>query len=195
MSEIPPPIEARLRQLPRGLRDHTERVRELARGLARRHGVDPARVDLAIVAHDLARAVKDDALLEQARRYGLRVHPVARRNPVLLHGPVTAMWLQREGGIGDREVLEAVRRHTTGRKGMGPVAKVVFLADKLDPHKVERDPRFEGLAALAQESLDRALLEFLNRQLAYFLHRGRLIHPDSVELRNGLIASLDEQDG
>ena len=102
---------------------------------------------------------------------------MARRNPVLLHGPVAALWLQREGGIEDKEVLEAVRCHTTGQKGMGPVAKVVFLADKLDPHKVARDPRFERLAALAQESLDHALLEFLNQQLAYFLRQWQAHSP------------------
>ena len=191
MSELPPTVETRLRQLPRGLFNHIERAREVARGLAHRHGVDVDRVDLGVAAHDLARALKGDALLEQARRYSMRIHPVELCNPVLLHGPVAALWLQREDGVTDKEVLEAVRWHSTGRSGMSPVAKIVFLADKLDPQKVKQYSYLERVGVLAQESLDRALLEFLDQQLTYLLQQGHLIHPASVKLRNELITTLD----
>ena len=193
MSALPPAIDARLRQLPQGLRDHIERTRQVARDLSRRHQVDAMRVDLGAAGHDLARGMKGDALLEQARRYNLALHGVESRNPILLHGPLAAVWLAREGGVTDEDVLEAIRWHSTGRRGMGPVAKVVFLADKLDPQKVERHPQLERVETLAKDSLDRAILEFLNQSLAYLLRQGRLIHPESVELRNELMASLNER--
>jgi len=106
------------------------------------------------------------------------------------YGAVAALWLQRQDGIEDEQILEAVRWHTTGRKGMGLVAKVVFLADKLDPRKVERFPYLKGVSRLARHSLDQALLEFLNYELDYFLKEGILIHPASVELRNELILAV-----
>ena len=190
MGELPDAIEARLRRLPSGLRDHTERAREVARDLAERHGVDPDLADLGVAAHDLARALKSDALLQEARRHRLRLHPVERHNPILAHGAVAARWLEREDGITDRRVLEAVRCHTTGRRGMGPVAKVVFLADKLDPQKVSRFPYLDEIRSLARQSLDLALLEFLNRGLEWFLRNGELIHPASLELRNELILAV-----
>ena len=191
MTAVPPTIEARLQELPKGLREHVARTREQARDLARLHGADAARVDLAVAAHDLARGLKGDALLKQARRYRLRIHPVQRQTPTLLHGPVAAAWVEREAGVTDGEVLEAVRWHTTGKKGMGPVAKVVFLADKLDPWKVKREPYLEKVRILSEQSVDRAILEYLDRELEHLIRQGRLIHPASVELRNELIVVLE----
>ncbi len=190
MGELPPAILERLRQAPKGLRDHAERVRAVARDLAERHGVDLAPVDLGAAAHDLARAMKGDALLEEARRHGLDVHPVEESNPLLLHGAVAAQSLERTDGVADHRVLEAVRWHSTGRRGMGPVAKVVFLADKLDPHKLELYPERNEVKALAYDSLDRAIVAFLERELTYHLREGNLVHPESLELRNELIIAL-----
>ena len=161
----------------------------MARDLAARHGVDPGPVDLAVASHDLARAMKGDALLLEARRCKLEVGPVEERVPTLLHGAVAAAWLERNGGVSDRRVLEAVHWHSTGKAGMGSIEKVVFLADKLDPDKVKRDPRLERVERLAQDSLDGALLEFLDLQLKSLVSRGSLIHSGSIELRNELLAA------
>ena len=180
--------------MPRGLRDHIERAREIGRALAGLHGVDADTVDLGIAAHDVARALKGDALLEQARHYQLNPHHVELGNPILLHGPVAALWLEHEDGIIDQRVLEAVRWHTTGTEGMGTPAKVVFLADKLDPQKVSQYPYLEAIRSLAERSLDKALLAFINQQLHYLFEKDHLIHPSSLELRNELIAVSGERE-
>ena len=187
MSDLPPAVEKRLRELPEGLREHIERSREVGRSLAAAFGVDVAKVDLGVAAHDLARAMKPDDLLAEARRIGLDLHPVETRHPVLLHGAVAAYWLEHEDDLTDPEVLEAVRWHTTGRRGMGDVAKVVFLADKLDPVKVEHYAYLEGVASDLERGLDDAILRLLDQELAYFIREGMLVHPESVELRNELI--------
>ena len=165
----------------------------IARELARCHGVDEARVDLAMAAHDLARAVDGPGLLERARRHRIRPNFAERHHPMLLHGPIAAVWLERENGVADGQVLEAVRYHTTGKRGIGPVAKVVFLADKLDPEKVGRYPYLKNIGSLAYQSLDQALLEYLNHELGYLLGEGRLIHPGSVGLRNDLTVALSRR--
>lgn len=131
-------IEGRVANLPRGLRDHTRRVWSIALELAGRHGIDGERVGLAALAHDLARAKEGEYLLRRARELGLPVHPVEEWMPLLLHGPVAAEELRREAGLSDPEVYEAIYWHSTGQRGMGPVARVVFLADKLDPEKADR---------------------------------------------------------
>ncbi len=184
---LPATVEARLAALPSGLRDHVERARRVARELALRQGVDLHKADLGAAAHDIARAVNGDVLLAEAERLGLRVNLVERRTPLLMHGRIGAKWLETEDGVSDPEILEAVRWHTTGRKDMGAVAKVVFLADKLDPRKVERYPYLERVELLAQDSLDAAILEYLSNELGYLLRQGLLIHPASVGLRNELM--------
>ena len=73
---------------------------------------------------------------------------------------------------------------------MGPVAKTVFIADKLDPQKVYRYPWIDRVRALADSSLDRAMLEFLERQASDLLDRGELVHPRASEAREELKATL-----
>ena len=190
MATLPPAVEERLGTLPRGLREHVERVRAEARALAKCHAIDADLVDLAAAAHDLFRAAGDEEMLREARRYGLRVHPVEDRMPLFLHGPIAASWLQHEAGVNDEKVLEAVRLHTTGRKGMGPIAKVVYLADKLDPQKAYRYRWIGQVRALAETSLDRALLLFLDRSLSDLVGQGAEVHPDTTELRDELSVAL-----
>ena len=59
------------------------------------------------------------------------------------------------------EVLEAIRAHTTGRPGMGPLALVLYVADKIEP---ARDyPSVGRLRTLARLDLNGAAAESLRR--------------------------------
>ena len=184
-------LQALVQGLPKGLQDHLYRTRETALELASLHGVDATKVELAALGHDLCRARKGNQLLEESRACGLTIHPVEEQVPILLHGPLAAQRLEKECGITDPEVLEAVRWHSTACAGMGPVGLVVFLADKLDPHKVEGSPQLRRLVAMAREDLERAAAEYLTAELTWLLGQGRLLHPASVEARNDLLMRLD----
>lgn len=187
MVNLPPAIESRLIELPIGLRDHIERAREVGQELAMRHSVDASLVDLGIAAHDLARALNADALLSEALEHGIEPGIVERHEPLLLHGPVAARWLEHDDRYDNDTVIQAVRWHTTGFAGMDEVAKTVFLADKLDPNKVTRYPYLTKVQSLASFDLDSAIVEYIDRQIEYLLSRGFLIHPASLAFRNHLI--------
>ena len=141
---MPSPIEnlvtRRVEALPKGLQDHIHRAQNEARVLARRHQLDMEKTLLATLAHDIARAMKSDQLLQQATDLGIQVHPVDRQVPILLHGPVGAELLRQIDGLDDDEIYEAVCWHSTAHTSIGDIAKAVFLADKMDPHKAHRFP-------------------------------------------------------
>jgi len=157
--------------------------------LARRHRLDEERVWLAISGHDIARVTPPKQLLAEARRLGLAIGPVEEALPLLLHGPVAAEVL-RGDGLDDREVYDAVFWHSTAHPCLGPAGLAVFLADKLDPQKAYRYPYLAELKELALESLERATLEFLEREMAALLRDGKLVHPVSLEARNALLLKL-----
>ena len=183
---LPLCVSSRLDALPASLRDHVERVRDIGRLLAQRHGLDAELVDLGLAAHDLARALDGGELIERSKAIGIAPSAIERRLPVLLHGPLAAAELESDG-LTDTQVLDSVRWHTTGHRGMGDVAKVVFLADKLDPQKARRYPYLDEIDELAQESLDAAVVRFLELSTADYLKQGRLIHTESIEFRNQLL--------
>ena len=149
--------------------------------------MDAEAVDLGAAAHDLARAMSGYALLAEAEWLALEVRTAQARAPILLHGPVAAAWLEGDGEIADRRAIEAVRWHTTGKLGMGMVARVVFVADKVEPEKVKSNPSLEEVAALARESLGAALLAFPDMEMAYRPERGEALHPYSLSLRSELM--------
>lgn len=194
MISLPPGVARRAATLPTELGDHLLRVRELARELAERHGVDKNAGELGAACHDLARHMKPDDLLEEATRLDIPIHPMERRVPILLHGPVAARWLERDGEIPDPRVIEAVRFHTTGKSGMSDVSRVVFLADKLEPDKVRRGPELAEVLQLAKVDIDTALLEYLNRHIVRRVERGDLLHPRMLEFRNDLIVGFPENE-
>ncbi len=180
-------IAARVEALPHGLRRHIYRVQEVALELARRHGVDEEKARLGSLAHDVARAMKGEQLLSKANELEIPIHPVEAEVPVLLHGPVAAELLRRVDGVDDQDIYEAVYWHSTAHKGLGSAAKVVFLADKLDPEKAHRYSYFSELRDMAFQNMDKAIFEFLNRELISLLQQGSLLHPVSVEARNALV--------
>ena len=180
-------ISGKLSSLPEGLRQHIHRVQAIALDLARHHCVDAEKVRLGALAHDLARAMKGEELLKKAGELGIPIHPVEEKVPLLLHGPVAAELLRSSGNLDDQDIYEAVYWHSTAHKDLGPPAKVVFLADKLDPQKASRYPFIPELKELAMASLDLAVLDFLSREISSLVRQGSLLHPVAVEARNNLL--------
>lgn len=188
--ELPANLQATLDTLPKGLVEHIQRVRALAVELAEGHKLDTARVDFAAAAHDIARAEPDHVLLAEAKSAGIPVTVVDADKPMLLHGPVGAVRLRKVLAVTDEEILEAVYWHTTALATMGPIAKVVFLADKMDLSKASRYPHIGRVRELASDDLDQAIVAFLQGDLVRLLEEGNMVHPASLEALNGLLSSL-----
>ena len=160
--------------------DHTARVADTAEDLARIHGLDLARTRLAALLHDAARETEPDEYLRLAEEWSLPVGEPERQSPKLLHGPVAAELGRRELGVEDEEVLEAVRVHTVGAAGMGPLALALYVADKIEP---ARDyPSVGRIRDLARRDLREAAAESLRHAISYNEGRYRDIHPASREM-------------
>lgn len=176
---------------------HTLRVADTAENLATIHGFDGERTRLAALLHDAARELKSGEYLALAEEWGLPLGEPERESPKLLHGPVAAELVRRELGIEDEEVLEAIRAHTVGSPGMGPLALAVYVADKIEP---ARDyPSVCRLRELANEDLYEAAAEALRRTRAHNEERGRPTHPASLQtlewLEETVYRGVDEGDG
>jgi predicted HD superfamily hydrolase involved in NAD metabolism len=159
---------------------HTLRVANTAEDLARTHSLDPDRARLAALLHDAAREIGDaEEFLKLAEAWHLPIGEPERESPKLLHGAVAAELARRELGVDDNDVLEAIRVHTVGRPGMGPLALILYVADKIEP---ARDyPSVERLRGLSSENLREAASESLRRSIAHNEERGRHVHPASRE--------------
>jgi len=166
---------------------HIYGVRKLARQLALAHGLDPERAERAALWHDVARDYSPERLLELARQFGLELDEDWLAVPMLLHGPVGAGMAAAQG-VNEREVLEAIARHTLGHPEATPLDMLLFVVDMIEPG---RDyPGVEKLRQLAAQDLEQAYLAGLDHTLSYLLQRRLYIHPLAVRARNAMLLKL-----
>ena len=129
---------------------HTLGVRDTAVALALKYGADPSKAEIAALAHDLYRGLRGEELNKTVKELGLSDKYLD--NPNLAHGKIAASMLRSRYGVDDEEILNAVSFHTTGRKDMGTLEKVVFLADAIEPG---RDyPGVEAVREASEVSLE-----------------------------------------
>lgn len=154
--------------------------------LATVHGLDETRLRIAALGHDLVRHEPAASLIALAREHGLEPDDVEVSTPILLHGPIAARILESEYGY-DRDVLNAVACHTTARPGMVGLELALFVADKIEPEKLDRQPGWAVVEELSRQDLHAAALAFLDLHIAHAVREGWLIHPRTVDARNWLL--------
>ncbi len=172
---------------------HTLRVADTAERLAGIHNLDPGRARLAALLHDSARETGKEETLRVAGEKGIQTNDFERERPMLLHGPVAAKLVREELGVEDDEVLDAVRAHTTGEPGMGPLALALYVADKIEPDRDQ--PGVETLRKLALKDLRKAATVALDRSISHNEERGRPTHPKSYEALEWLESRGGEHSG
>lgn len=180
-------IQEEMTSRPKGLQEHTERVAKEAITLARCWDVDPLRVELASWIHDLFRHLPRDEQLRQAREVGIEPTVDDMVDPIVLHGPSAARAARYRFGISDEEVLEAVAAHTLGIPQMTQVAKILLIADKVEPAKRKKRPIMKAIRKLARRDLDLALLCWSDWSWYQARENGWVMHPDSWQARDAWV--------
>ncbi len=166
---------------------HSIAVMECAVALAETHDCSPGKAAVAGLLHDCARDLSLDETEKVCSEAGIMMDEVSRAQPELLHGPAGSVIAKKVYGITDREILDAIYCHTTGKTGMSIFEKVIFLADYISPdRKFEGADKVRKLAGKAG-SLDEALEQALSGTIAYVLGKGLMVHTNTVHARNFLI--------
>ncbi len=168
--------------------EHSVRVYTTALKMAEHYHADVKKVAVAALIHDCGRQISREDSVVKAKELGIPVDPVEEKQPILLHAKLGVYYAIHKYGVSsdDREVLDAIRYHSTGTADMTQTAKIVFLADLIEPG---RD--FEGVEAIREASfqdLDRGMLLSYDNTIRYLLEDGLLIHPDAIAGYNQLAA-------
>lgn len=163
---------------------HTVGVMETAITLAKTYGVDEKKAELAAIFHDYAKFRPKEEMkkiiIEENMPAELLVY-----NSELWHAPVGAFLVEKEVGITDKEVLDAIKYHTSGRIGMTPLEKVVYLADYIEPGR--KFPGVEDVRELAKKDLNIALEKAVKNTIAFLMEKNQPVYPDSFHTYNDLV--------
>lgn len=190
MTETEELLRAALTKVPPTLAEHVLRVTDEALRLAEIHGVDREAAKIAALGHDLLRALSGERLLGICDDQKYAADDVDRMEPILLHGPLAVQLLREQYKVIDADVLGAVAAHTTARPGMTRLQKLIFIADKIEPHKMGGRPPVIRVGDLAEADLDAAMLAYLDHYTAFALENAWPLHPNTVAARNELIVAV-----
>ena len=164
---------------------HSVNVYETALKLAEVHGKKKKKIAVSALLHDCGREVSSKDSVAKAQELGLPIDEIEMHQPILLHAKLGVYNAMHKYGVADQEILDGIMYHTTGIDGMSKLAKVVYLADMIEPG---RDfPGVEELRRLARKDLDKAMLLAYSNTICYLLEGGLLIHPHCIRGYNELI--------
>ncbi|MDD3114785.1 MAG: bis(5'-nucleosyl)-tetraphosphatase (symmetrical) YqeK [Anaerovibrio sp.] len=165
---------------------HSLGVAETALFLARRFHVDEHKAYLAGLLHDCARQYPNEQLPAEAVRRGIVIQPVEKSMPLLLHAYVGAKLIAEEYGVPDKDIAQAVYRHTVGGANMTDLDKIVYFADMIEPGRSY--PEVDRLRSMSREAaLDDMVLAGLDQSILFVVAKGHLLHPDTVAARNDIL--------
>jgi len=167
---------------------HSLRAEKIAVALARHYKVSANKASLAALLHDYARQYNSAQLLQQAKKFGLKIDGFSRAEPKLLHAELGAILVRRDFHVQARDLLAAIKWHTLGAVGMGRLAKIIYLADHLEEGRGY--PGLGQLRRLAFRDLDRAVGAAADRTIRYLLRQDLPIHPGSLRTRNYYLFKL-----
>lgn len=161
--------------------EHTLGVEYMAAALAMRYGCDIEAARIAGLLHDCAKCLTDEKRLSICRKHHISVTSVEQKNPFLLHAKVGAYLARKKYGVKNQDILNAIRSHTTGRKNMSTLEKIIFVADYIEPGRVHGPANLAEIRKLAFVDLDKALVRILEETLNYLKNSAGDIDPMTEE--------------
>ena len=165
---------------------HVLGCRDTSMELARRWGASETDAARAGLLHDITKALDGPLQLTLCAEYGIILDKFSAKNPKTLHALTGSLVAERIFGE-NPAVVAAIRSHTTGKRDMNMLEKIIYVADYMEPN---RDfPGVDRLRDLAYTDMDGALRLGLTMTLEMLKEQGREISPESKEA----LAYLDKR--
>lgn len=169
---------------------HTLGVEEKAAELARKYGADERKVRIAAILHDIAKSMEVDKMEDICRNnFSDELSEEDLKVSEILHGFAGYLIVKNELKIEDNEILEAIKYHTIGKKGLSLVGRIIYIADGIEKNRVY--PGVDKIRELTDNNLDEGIIYEIDRKVIYLQSLNGKIHKNTIEMRNWLKDSLN----
>lgn len=166
---------------------HSLEVAKQAVHLAAIYGADEKKARTAGILHDIMKDAGAKAQLQIFHDFGIILDNAEKASPTCWHAHAGAVFIENVLHVGDEDIINAVRYHTTGRAGMSPLEKTIFVADFTS---ADRDyPDSDEMRRLADIGSAPAMEYALSYTIRDLVNRAAVIHPDAIDAYNELIAA------
>ncbi len=164
---------------------HSLCVMEEAKRLAKKYGADIEKATVAGLLHDITKNEPDEIHRLIFEKGNIPLDDVSRKSRKLFHAISGAYVIEHDLGITDKDIINAVRYHTTARENMTILEKVIYMADF-----ISADRTYDGvdeLRKMAYTSLVDAMVFALAFSINELTEKKAMLHLDTVKAWNDCI--------
>ncbi len=157
---------------------HSIRVAELAASRSSGLKIPEDKAIAAALFHDCAKNLEENSPyltgFAPPREWG-------KIPPPVYHQFAGAFVAKTHFGVSDREILDAICYHTSGRANMGELEKLIFLADMLEEERNYEEVTFlRALFWKEKGSVDECLYEALKASITFIEKKNAAVYPLTV---------------
>ncbi len=165
---------------------HSISVMNKAIDLAEFYNEDVDEAALAGLAHDMAKEISYEDSLKIANENGIVFDEIELINHKLIHGKLGGFLAGSKYGLNER-IQKAICYHTETFFEMDNLAKIIFIADKIEDLRSDDEPGIKEERELSKKSLDECMVLIIDGTIKRLIEKGRIIHPAELLTRNYLI--------
>lgn len=165
--------------------NHSLMVAKAARTLAKQYNVDSEKAYKAGLLHDVMKNESRENQLREIKLAGIELEDDELENDKLLHAPAGAAYVINNMEERDKDLINAIRYHTTGRRQMSQLEKIVYVADLISSDRTYDD--VEIVRQKAKKSLDQAIFYIISFQISYLAQNSMFIGKNTVDLYNEML--------
>ena len=168
---------------------HSLAVADQAKYLAEKYGCDTEKAYLAGLLHDITKNESNESHLQLFNKFGIILSETEKNSPKLWHAISGAAYINNELKIADNDIISAVRHHTTAKKDMTLLEKIVYIADFTSRDRKYSD--VETVRALVEVSLEKAIIYALKYTINDLIKKNMPVHEDTLKAYNFLVVRED----
>jgi nicotinate-nucleotide adenylyltransferase len=159
--------------------DHSLRVAETAKSLAKHYHIDEPKAYITGLLHDIAKELSEEENQYWIEKYHLNKNLNEEKNRKIKHADIGAVIAKEKYHL-DENCCNAIKYHTIGNKNMNTLAKIIYIADKIGREKIPEE--LKPVEQLAYKNIDEALLYCIEQQEKKLKEKGIKTHKDTKEL-------------
>ncbi|MDR3281785.1 MAG: bis(5'-nucleosyl)-tetraphosphatase (symmetrical) YqeK [Endomicrobium sp.] len=171
--------------------EHSYNVAALAIKLAYKNNTDVLKAQIAGLLHDCAKYMTGKELVDFFNKYDRKItykyfKKTSKFLPHLLHSFGGGVIAKEKFKIEDKDILNAIKNHTQGRRNMSTLEKIIFVADSIsDDRKLNYVKR---LQELAKKDLEKTFFEVLRKKVEYIIKQRTYILQQIVDTWNWYVS-------
>lgn len=165
--------------------NHSLCVADEAVRLAKKYGCNTEKAYLAGLLHDITKNASKDEHLHIFDSFGIMLNGVESNAEKLWHAISGAAFVEHVLNISDKEIIDAIRFHTTARANMTLLDKVLYLADFTSRDRDYED--VDEMRRLVDISMEDALKYALSYTIKDLVDNNKALHLDTINAYNEIM--------